>query len=427
VYFSTHPATVRAHDAICARRTRWVQRPHPRVIEEAMRAFERNAPDILLVSAYLDHHPSVVALGELAAARGVPLLLGGPYFNVPEVAREWLDVPALAGIVGGEVDFTLPEIVADVLSGADLLRHPGVFLPDGRESAPCPPVQDLDALPLPDFTDFPWHAYPNRVIPAMAARGCGWGRCLFCGDIKSANGRTFRARSAGVVLEELREQSQRHDSRDVIFLDIKLNSNMALWRGLIDGYQRVLPGGRWIGTVHVQARGENGLTREELQAAREAGMVRTTFGLETGSQRMNTSMAKGTNLERTSQFIQDAHAAGLSIRTTAMLGFPGEGHEDVAASVRFIEEHEKCLDRIALARFKIIPGTLFHRRLEGAPERYPDVQDLRWNMRFGRASYRNAQTTDRAYRRAKSRLLDAVHRINSRPLRPGAEVFDGLM
>ena len=42
-------------------------------------------------------------------------------------------------------------------------------------------------------------------------------------------------------------------------------------------------------------------------------------------------MAKGTDLERTSQFIQDAHAVGLSIRTTAMLGYPGEAHADVAA------------------------------------------------------------------------------------------------
>jgi hypothetical protein len=112
VYFSTHPVTVRAHDFIRDRRTRWVQRPHPRVIEETTRALERDAPDILLVSAYLDHHPSVMALGDLAARRGIPLLLGGPYFNVPEVAHEWLDVPGLAAIVGGEVDFTLPEIVA---------------------------------------------------------------------------------------------------------------------------------------------------------------------------------------------------------------------------------------------------------------------------------------------------------------------------
>jgi anaerobic magnesium-protoporphyrin IX monomethyl ester cyclase len=427
VYFSTHPVTVRAHDFIRDRRTRWVQRPHPRVIEETTRALERDAPDILLVSAYLDHHPSVMALGDLAARRGIPLLLGGPYFNVPEVAHEWLDVPGLAAIVGGEVDFTLPEIVGDVLAGRDVTRHPGVFTPDGRESAAAPPQQGLDALPVPDFSDFPWQSYPNRIIPAMAARGCGWGRCLFCSDIKSANGRTYRARTADTVLEELKHQSQRYGSRDVIFLDIKLNSQMPLWRGLIDGYQRALPGGRWIGTVHVQARGENGLTREELQAARDAGMVRTTFGLETGSQRVNNSMAKGTSLERTSQFIQDAHAVGLSIRTTAMLGYPGEQAEDVAASVRFIEEHERCLDRIALARFKVIPGTIFHRRYEQSPARYPDVQGLRWNMRYGRATYRNAQTTDRAYRRAKSRLLDTVHRINSRPLRPGAEAFDGLM
>ena len=180
----------------------------------------------------------------------------------------------------------MPEIVGDVLAGRDVTRHPGVFTPDGRASAPSPPQQGLDALPVPDFSDFPWQSYPNRIIPTMAARGCGWGRCLFCSDIKSANCRTYRARTADTVLEELKHQSQRYGSRDVIFLDIKLNSQMALWRGLIDGYQRALPGGRWIGTVHVQARGENGLTRAELQAVqtelarfRESRLWQTAFRL----------------------------------------------------------------------------------------------------------------------------------------------------
>ena len=75
--------------------------------------------------------------------------------------------------------------------------------------------------------------------------------------------------------------------------------------------------------MHVQSRGDNGLTRDELQAAYDSGMRRISCGLETGSQRVNDSMAKGTQIERTSQFIRDAHAVGLSVRATMMLGYPG--------------------------------------------------------------------------------------------------------
>ena len=84
--------------------------------------------------------------------------------------------------------------------------------------------------------------------------------------------------------------------------------------------------------MHVQARGENGLTRNELGVAYRSGMRRISCGLETGSQRVNDSMAKGTRLEPTSRFIRDAHGVGLSVRATMMLGYPGETSEDVAAT-----------------------------------------------------------------------------------------------
>ena len=67
---------------------------------------------------------------------------------------------------------------------------------------------------------------------------------------------------------------------DVIFLDIKLNSDVAVWRGIIDGFQDRLPGGRWIGGVHVGAAGDNGLSDDDLRGAYAAGLRRVTFGLE---------------------------------------------------------------------------------------------------------------------------------------------------
>jgi anaerobic magnesium-protoporphyrin IX monomethyl ester cyclase len=427
IYFSGHPLLTRSHEQLRGWRSRVTQRPHPRVVEETRRALDRERVEVLLLSAYLDHHPTVVALGGIARERGVPVLLGGPMFNVPEVAHQWLDIPGLSAIVGAEVDLTLPDIVATTVAGGDLSQHAGVFLPDGRRGPDAVPLHRLERLPVPDFDDFPWDRYPGRVIPVMTGRGCGWARCQFCSDVVTANGRTFRSRPVDGVLDELVEQSERYGSKDVIFLDIKLNSSLDMWRGIIEHFQDRVPGGRWIGTVHVQARGENGLTRDELVAARESGLTRTTFGLETGSQMLNDSMAKGTNLERTAQFIEDAHAAGISVRTTAMLGYPGETAADVEQSVRFFERHRVLLDRVRLSRFKAIPGTPFHSRYERSPERFDDLEAFAWDHRFARASYRHAGAADPAYRRAKVRLLELIYDINRRPLRPGAEIFDGLM
>ena len=337
INLSSHPVMTRLHETLRAGRVAWKQRPNKRVLEETIRALDRGC-DVLLLSAYLDHYPSVRALAAVARERGIPVLLGGPMFNLPEVAEDWVQIPGLTAVIGAEVDLTIGDMVHSVLEGDDLAQYPGVLLPDGRRGRPAQPLRDLHKLPRADFSDFPWERYPHKIIPMMTGRGCSWGRCLFCSDVITANGRSYRSRPVESVLGELRDQAEQIGTSDVIFLDIKLNSDLDMWRGIIDGFQEVLPGGRWIGTVHVQARGENGLSAPELAAARESGMRRVSFGLETGSQKVNNSMAKGTSLERTSQFIGDAHGAGLSVRTTMMLGYPGEDAADVAQTIDFLRD-----------------------------------------------------------------------------------------
>jgi anaerobic magnesium-protoporphyrin IX monomethyl ester cyclase len=426
-YFSTHPATIGLHDLAYTVRSRKMGRPHPQVLAETRRAIEETSPDILLLSAYVDHYPSVVALASIAARHGVPVLVGGPVFNVPQIAAQWTAIKGVTAVVGGEADLTLADLVTAAINGDDLTRHAGTFLADGRSGPPAPPLQALEKLPLPDFTDFPWHKYPVRIIPTMTGRGCSWGLCTFCGDVRTANGRTFRTRPVDAVLDELEEQATRYRTSDFIFLDIKLNSNLQMWRGLLASFRDRVPGARWIGVVHVQARGENGLSRDELRAAHESGMTRVTFGLESGSQRLNNLMAKGINLDRTSQFIREAYEAGISVRTTAFVGYPGETADDLAAITRFLRDHERYLDRVRLGLFKAIPGTRFHDLYEKAPARYPGLTRFEWDFRYARARYQYEPAKSRPYRKSKTRLLSLVHQINRQPLRGGAEVFDGLM
>ncbi|MGF1553321.1 MAG: B12-binding domain-containing radical SAM protein [Paracoccaceae bacterium] len=403
---------------------RWKARPHRVVLREIDRVLA-TAPDVLLLSAYLQHEATIRRIAARAKARDVPVLLGGPMFNIAGVSEDWRTIPGLVAIFGGEADVVASDLEAAVCAGDDLLRFDGVTLPDGRRSRAAAPLRPLRQVPVPDFTDFPWDRYPNRIVPLMAGRGCQWARCLFCSDVVSANGRGFRTRGVGDVLAEMREQARRHASTNFLFLDLKLNSDPNMLRGLAEGIQREVPGAEWVGTVHVDLRRDNGLSRRELRACVAAGMRRISFGLESGSQRMLDAMVKGSSVEANAAFVRDAHAAGLSVRCTMFKGFPGETAEDMDASAAFLEEHEARLDRVRFNEFAIIEGTPIYETLTTRSD--GDVAIRAVERGQGRAWGRLEGSERRAYRRAKARLLAAVYRINRKPIRRQARAFDGLM
>ena len=415
-----------ARDALRALRLSWIERPHPRVLKEVDRALA-DAPDVILLSAYLQHFATVRAIAERARARGVPVLLGGPMFNVGGVSDAWRALPGLAAVIGAEADLSLPDIVEAVCDGRPLLAFPGVTLPDGTRSDVAPPLRRLDDTPLPDFTDFPWDRYPTRIVPVMTGRGCQWDKCLFCSDVISASGRTFRTRSVENVLLEMQEQARRHESASFLFLDLKLNSWPEMMRGIAEGLGRTVRGAEWIGTVHIDQRRDNGLSRADLQSYVAGGMRRVSFGLESGSQRLLDAMNKGASVEGNSAFIRHAHEAGLSVRCTMFKGFPGETADDMEATARFLEEHSGYLDRVRFNDFALQTDTPIYDAVMDKGGALGALTVTGLQNRRGRAVYRNPGVGSRAYRRAKARALAAVHAINRRPLRPSARQFDGLM
>jgi anaerobic magnesium-protoporphyrin IX monomethyl ester cyclase len=426
LHLSTWSPVRPIRDTARSMRAWWTNRPHPRVLQETARALEHK-PDVLMLSAYLQHYPTVVEIGKLARAAGVPLLLGGPMFNIAETGEAWRTVPGLAAIVGAEADQTIPAIVKAVASGGNLLRFDGVVLPDGRRSSPAKPLRELDSSPVPDFSDFPWDRYRVRIIPLMTGRGCQWSKCVFCSDVVSVSGRTYRTRSLESVLHEMREQARRLQTNNFLFLDLKLNSNPAMFRGISENVQRQVPGAQWIGTVHVDRRKDNGLSRADLRAAVASGMRRVSFGLESGSQRLLDLMDKGSDVEANAAFIREAYEAGLSVRCTMMKGFPGESPEDLELTADFLERHEPYIDRIRCNEFSLLLGTPAYEAMRTNKSRFANARLLPSDARRARARYVRTDVSGKAYRRAKARMLSAVYAINRRRIRSSAREFDGLM
>ena len=160
-------------------------------------------PEVVLLSAYFQYEDVVRALARRAAEEGIPVIVGGPGFTDERAAQAWLEIAGLTALVAGECEPFLVEMVERARAGEDLSDLPGCSVPGRPLAAPAPPLRDLDALPVPDYDDFPWERYPSRVITMMTGRGCGWGGCTFCSDVLTSNGRMFRTRSVEHVLAEL--------------------------------------------------------------------------------------------------------------------------------------------------------------------------------------------------------------------------------
>lgn len=425
---------IRLTDISLIRRVRDISRPfrewrqhrsRPMVKRHIRKAIQDGA-DIILLSAYLENLASVKAIAALAQRRGIPVVLGGPMFNLGPVSEAWRQIPGITAIVGAEAERDLPDLLQAVCSGRDILQFQGVTLPDGSTSKAAPPLRKLNDSHFPDFDDFPWDRYPNRIIPLMTGRGCQWDKCTFCSDVISASGRTFRTRSVENVLVEMEMQADKYNTTDFMFLDLKLNSFPAMLRGLSRDIQKYVPGAEWIGTVHVDQRADNGLSRRELFRASAAGMRRISFGLESGSQRLLDLMNKGCDVDRNAKFLRDAHDAGLSVRCTMFKGYPGEKAQDMKATAEFLEENADYIDRIRFNDFALLLGTPIHEAMSAKVTDVRELEGITEQAWRAQANY-YAQKTDPAYRRAKSRVLATVYEINQRPIRVAARQFDGLM
>jgi anaerobic magnesium-protoporphyrin IX monomethyl ester cyclase len=411
-----------------ARRVResWMERPHPTVLREVERALERR-PDIVLLSAYFQHFNSVKGIGERAQKRKIPVLLGGAMFNNVEAAGIWRTIPGLAAVVGAEVDLEVSALVEAVCNGESLTRFPGLTLPDGQKTAPAPPLRQLDEAPIPDFTDFPWERYRVRIVPLMTGRGCQWDRCHFCSDVFTVNGRTFRTRSIENVLLEMQEQARRHATTSFLFHDLKLNSYPDMIRGVASKIQSYVNGAEWIGTVHVDLRKDNGLSRRDLFSAVSGGMRRINFGLETGSQALLDRMDKGTSVARNSEFIRDAFEAGLSIRCSMFKGYPGETAGDMEHTAIFLENHANYLDRIRFSDFSLLADTPIYKIINGNKAEITGFKVTKNLKAKARSNYTQNRPDHPAYSKALKKVLHIVHDINRRPIRSAARQFDGVM
>lgn len=420
----------KARDRWAARELSGVRKHAEKVLEGFRARIAKDKPDAVLISTYLMYRDLCAEICAICRANDIPVIIGGPYFAQREVIAEWIKVEGLTALIAGEVELELPQIVTALINRQCLEAYAGVITasPDGSiRGTIARPLRDLDGVPIPDYADFPWSLYPNRIVPVVTGRGCAWGACTFCSDVTSTAGRTFRSRSPDRVLEELATHYERYGVTRFVFTDLKLNSDVGMWNSIIGGIQTSAPSAKWIAAVHAGVTEDNGLSETALKEAARGGCVRLTTGLESGSQRVLDTMKKGTKRAELSAFFHNATAAGISPRCTMIVGYPGETAEDIHESAEFLSQHNRVIERVSLNRLALITGTSLHRMLARNPEKFPDFRVTGQNDQLAGVSHIKEDVRSNAHRRAMMRLLTEVQRINQRELAPAARDFEGVM
>ncbi len=227
-------------------------------------------------------------------------------------------------VFSGEAEHVFPAFLAQLRRG----ERPEGTIVQGR------PIQDLDAIPTPDFAEYFEQRDRCELDPAVLARtmpnartergtwisyetsrGCWWGEkhhCTFCG--LNGEGMQFRAKSPSRVIEELRILHERHGVRSVWMVDNIMPHRY--YRDLLPRLAREIPG------LSIFYEQKANLTLERVVALGRAGVQWIQPGIESLSSDLLRLIDKGVLARQNLALLRYARAAGVHVFWNLLWGFP---------------------------------------------------------------------------------------------------------
>jgi len=354
--------------------------PHTPLADDVQRisAFD---PQVLgLTSMTSLYHSAMETATLLKAQLGRPIIIGGPHATVyPE--RVLRESPVIDYVVRGEGEETLREVIAALDGNSrDLseigglsyrLRGEVVSNPDR------PLIGDLDALPFPARHLFDLKRYGLRAPPGepmvtiLSSRGCPY-NCGYC--FKGIVGRTYRQRSPGNIITELRQVINQYGVRSFYFIDDLFTIDVRRLQTLTDQLINEKLDIRWqcLGRV-------DRVTAEILQKMYAAGCRRIHFGIESGNQDVLNRISKGIQLQQVRQAVRWAQDVGIAVKGYFMLGLPGDTEETMQQTIDLAAELN--MEEAMFSLTTPFPGT---RLWDELVKKKPETE---YNQDFSRAYY----------------------------------------
>lgn len=339
-------------------------------------------PDQQIIDLILSCHPDLVGITAattvfhnaqkiaqaIKQSKNIPIVLGGPHITLmPEHAMQ--STPAIDYGVSGEGEETFKELVIALASQQEVEAIQGlIYRKNGqiRVNPPRPFIQDLDAIPFPDFASLKLEKYMTHVpqkgvipfLPVTTGRGCPYG-CLYC-SAEAMSGKKVRYRSVENVLQEFDYIANTLHITHLAFVDETLTLHkkrfMAVCQGILDrGLQLSMEG--WTRPKAID--------QEVADLMQKAGFTTLSFGIESGDPEILKVIRPDVKNEDVLSALAIAKKAGLETKGFFMIGHPYETRQTVNNTFQFIKQLRDC-DEMYVNITTPFPGTrLYDMALKG--------------------------------------------------------------
>lgn len=289
----------------------------------------------------------------------IPIVMGGVHLTIlPQDSMQECESFDY-GIVG-EGEKTIVELVSALEGKGDMESiHGLIHRKDGQIVMNCrrslednldsisPPA--LELLNLNKYV----HPIPNkglvRYTSIFTSRGCPFD-CIFCSQ-HTMFGKKVRYRGVENVLAELEKIVNELNIHHIIFMDETLTLNKPRLKEICAGIIKRGLRFTWEGWTRA-----NTVDEEILMLMKEAGLVRLSFGIESGNPEILKRIKKGVVLEEIQQAYNLAKRIGIETRGSVMIGHPYETRKTIMDTFRFIKGIKEC-DQVFINITTPYPGT----------------------------------------------------------------------
>jgi radical SAM superfamily enzyme YgiQ (UPF0313 family) len=316
--------------------------------EDVLPRLQRGRPDLVGISLTNRQQllPGLI-LARHARAAGHFVVLGGALISkfrdalagLPEFFRHFADA-----VVCYEGEQACLALLDQLANGRRFEHVPNLLYLDGERVRVNPThVENVDALPTPDFDGLPLDRYlaPQLVLPIMMGKGCYFNRCKFC-DIPYINHvspKPYRVRRAETVVADVRALEQRFGARHFVITDEALSPKLLV--KLADALEPYRAEPRYFTGY---ARLEHGFTPEVLGRIHAMGVRKLFFGLESASQATIDHMDKGTDASAAARILRDCRSAGVLFHVFSIIGFPEESEARARETFQFFLDHQRTIE-----------------------------------------------------------------------------------
>jgi len=313
-------------------------------------------------------------LAALALARrlknlypGMFVIFGGANVEGPMGNATFRSFPFIDAVCSGEGDLVFPELVQRTLTNKPIGALPGILhrqktlynldelhQADIQAEPLAPRVEDLNALPYPDFADF-FNDFQAASLPDVqpqlvyeTSRGCWWGaksHCTFCG--LNASSMAFRHKSAQRALDEIQWLLKNYGqhTRSLIAVD-----NIIPYQY----FKTFLPQLKKLNLdLSLFYETKANLNRELIELYRDVGLKTIQPGVESLSTPVLNLMKKGVSSLQNIQLLKWCRQFGVQPIWNFLVGFPNEKpeyYDDLANLVRSLS-HLPPPNGVAKVRF----------------------------------------------------------------------------